>query len=38
MDLEKASKNAWVAAFLTLSGGFLDAFTYVGMAACSPIP
>jgi uncharacterized membrane protein YoaK (UPF0700 family) len=30
MDLEKASKNAWVAAFLTLSGGFLDAFTYVG--------
>lgn len=30
MDLEKASKNAWVAALLTLSGGFLDAFTYVG--------
>lgn len=30
MDLDSASRNRFVAALLTLSGGFLDAFAYVG--------
>ncbi len=30
MDLDGASRNLTVAALLTLSGGYLDAYTYVG--------
>src|ERR1700754_1975258 len=30
MDIETAKARASVAALLTLSGGFLDAFTYIG--------
>jgi uncharacterized membrane protein YoaK (UPF0700 family) len=30
MDLDGASRNLTVASLLTLSGGYLDAFTYVG--------
>jgi uncharacterized membrane protein YoaK (UPF0700 family) len=30
MDLDAASRNLTVASLLTLSGGFLDAYTYVG--------
>jgi uncharacterized membrane protein YoaK (UPF0700 family) len=30
MDLDSASRNRFVAALFTLSGGFLDAFAYVG--------
>ncbi|HEV3423197.1 MAG TPA: YoaK family protein, partial [Paraburkholderia sp.] len=30
MDLDAASRSRGVAVLLTLSGGFLDAYTYVG--------
>ncbi len=30
MNLDAASRNLTVASLLTLSGGYLDAYTYVG--------